>query len=113
MGSEGRLSTGVSERSGRVNTAMSRQSTAASSIDFDTMYDDMAHFVRKDHVSNIMQQPLPDYGHDSANYTKQCSVGLLPTCPEYLRVARTAAQVAGHHNHEYQDTCKAQKASEL
>jgi len=107
--SDSRLQTGRSER-GSTSTSRSRPSTSGRTA---IMWETLAPLARRDHVSNLLCQPLPVRGEDHLkDYQRHSSVGALPRAPTHI----AAVQSSGHATHSCDDDfrkgVRAQKASE-
>mmetsp|Transcript_59147 Transcript_59147/g.105130 ORF Transcript_59147/g.105130 Transcript_59147/m.105130 type:complete len:190 (-) Transcript_59147:159-728(-) len=99
--SEGRLGTG--QTSSRPMTGSSAE---------DDIWDLMAPIASRDHVGNLMQQPLPAKGDGIQDYTKECSVGALPVAPSHLALIPSSVQGCYIFDGQFKSGLRAQKASE-
>mmetsp|Transcript_88262 Transcript_88262/g.140341 ORF Transcript_88262/g.140341 Transcript_88262/m.140341 type:complete len:167 (-) Transcript_88262:50-550(-) len=79
----------------------------------DDMWDALSIFSLRDHVSSLLQQPLPTRGEGIKDYAKESSIGPLPVPPPHL--SQTPSEVHGNfvYSQQLEAGIRGAQASEL
>ena len=97
----------------RSRPSTGRPRTGERGPDLDDMWESLSIFSLRDHVGNLLQQPLPTRGEGIKDYARQSSIGPLPVPPAHLCTTSSEA----HGNYIYSQKHEAQirgaQASEL
>ncbi|CAE7581120.1 unnamed protein product [Symbiodinium natans] len=72
----------------------------------------LAPFSLRDHVGNLLQQPLPTRGEGIKDYARECSIGPLPVPPTHLRETPSEMHGAFAYTEQLRKGVLAQQASE-
>mmetsp|Transcript_39075 Transcript_39075/g.63148 ORF Transcript_39075/g.63148 Transcript_39075/m.63148 type:complete len:209 (-) Transcript_39075:99-725(-) len=121
-GSQGRLATAGSRPvtgmsrpvtgMSRPVTGISRPFTGSSSDAGNDLWELLAPMAVRDHVGNLLQQPLPSKGENIKDYTRECSIGALPVVPEHVKRTSSTSQTTYVYNADKEAGTRAQKASD-